>query len=720
MTADDHTANDHEDRHPLDEVERTTTPNENGLDELWAQYLRLLDAGQEPDIEQLCGGAEGLADALRELVETSSWVNDWIDDEATTLPPRTADETYPFVVEASIGETVGSLAQLIDQVVDSSACPFGEYELIELVGRGGMGVVFRARQRAIGREVAVKMIAAGRFASRPDIERFYAEARAASTVRHANIVTIYQVGEIDGHHFFSMDFISGTDLAEKIRSGPLPSRESAQLMVRVADAVQTAHTHGVIHRDLKPANILVAENGEPHVTDFGLAKLFDHDGDLTATGNAMGTPGYMPPEQAKGEWDTVGESSDVYSLGAVLYATLTGQAPFKSQNPLDTMYSVVHERPVRPQTLNPGCDPQLATIALKCLEKDPTRRYGTAGDLAADLQRYLDGTPLEAQPMSPIRRCGCWCAGIPLVAALTGGAVRESTHGQQRAQAGIVLVAMGILVWLTLLWRVPQRSMPSTIRIAGGEQGGVYIDFANKLKSALESSLNVPVVVTESQGSGDSVNQLYDDRVDLAIVQAAAVDGNVHAIVSPLHYEYVHVIARKDLEAKTIRDLNGRRVGLGKPLTGSRLSANALVRHYGIETDANCRDANWKELRDGKLDATIVTAGLENRAIHELLNSGDFILLTLPRAADIGDFNSSSIEFPADVYGAVTSNGIPTVRTPAFLVTHDDASPELVKATLKVLYDTPSLKVFSKEEAETLNLIKWHVTARQFFHPTAE
>ncbi|MEO1972654.1 MAG: TAXI family TRAP transporter solute-binding subunit, partial [Pirellulaceae bacterium] len=334
--------------------------------------------------------------------------------------------------------------------------------------------------------------------------------------------------------------------------------------------------------------------------------------------------------------------------------------------------------------------------------------------------RYLDGTPLEAQPMSPIRRCGCWCAGIPLVAALTGGAVRESTHGQQRAQAGIVLVAMGILVWLTLLWRVPQRSMPSTIRIAGGEQGGVYIDFANKLKSALESSLNVPVVVTESQGSGDSVNQLYDDRVDLAIVQAAAVDGNVHAIVSPLHYEYVHVIARKDLEAKTIRDLNGRRVGLGKPLTGSRLSANALVRHYGIETDANCRDANWKELRDGKLDATIVTAGLENRAIHELLNSGDFILLALPRAADIGDFNSSSIEFPADVYGAVTSSGITTVRTPAFLVTHDDASPELVKATLKVLYDTPSLKVFSKEEAETLNLIKWHVTARQFFHPTAE
>lgn len=444
------TANDREDRQTRD-----PSDDENGLDLRWAQYLRLLDAGQEPDIEQLCSGDEVMANSLRELVETSSWLNDWIEDDLTTKPPgfgRSEQETYPFVIEASGGEHVGSLAQLITQVMETSACPFGEYDLVELVGRGGMGVVFRGRQRAIGREVAVKMIAAGRFASRADIERFYAEARAAKTVSHANIVTIYQVGEIDGHHFFSMEYIAGTDLAERIRSGPLPSRESAELMVCVADAVHTAHAHGVIHRDLKPANILIADDGQPYVTDFGLAKLFDHDGDLTATGNAMGTPGYMPPEQATGSWDIVGKSSDIYSLGAVLYATLTGRAPFKSKNPLDTMYSVVYERPTHPRSRNPDCDPQLATIALKCLEKDPARRYATARELVDDLHRYLDGAPLEAQPPSPLRRFGFWCVGIPLIAALSGRAVRKPTSGQQKAQAGLILAAMGLFVWLTLLW----------------------------------------------------------------------------------------------------------------------------------------------------------------------------------------------------------------------------------------------------------------------------
>jgi eukaryotic-like serine/threonine-protein kinase len=687
------------------------------VDEIWAQCLRSLDAGQIPDVSRLAEGDQQLLDELRELLETSSWLSECIETEATTLRPQSRDEdedTQPFIIERSNDRSVGSLAEIIRRVSEGEDYPFGEYELLDIIGRGGMGVVFRGRQKAIGREVAIKMIAAGRFASRSDIERFYSEARAASAVKHTNIVTIYQVGEIDGHHFYSMDFISGSDLSQRIRGGTVPPREAAELMRQVARAVESAHMLGVVHRDLKPGNILIDDDGDAHVTDFGLAKLLGQEGDLTNTGNAMGTPGYMPPEQATGCWHAVGESSDVYSMGAILFAALTGRAPFKADNPLETTWSVVHEPPPRPTSLNDRCDVEIETIALKCLEKDPLRRYSSASELADDLEHYLAGEPLNAKPISRSRRIRIWCVGIPIVAALSGNAVCEPTQAQQRAQAGFMLAAMGLLVWLTILWGGSgYRPMPKEIRITGGIEGGMYTPFARDLKEALEAHLELPVNVRESAGSADNEQQIRSNLVDLALVQASAVDGNHDAIVAPVFYEYVHVIVRKELGAKTFKDLDGRKVSLGAAKTGSRLTSNELVDYYNIETDPEFRDLPFADLlSNASLDAAIVTVGLDNNGIRTLIETRDFDILALPNAKL--SFSYRSAPFPKEAYEGKLENTL-TLETPAFLVTHVNASPELVRGTLEALYQSKRLKPFAPEKAVRLGMLRWHETAIEFF-----
>lgn len=716
MNADDRT-NRSDDLNPASDDD-----DRSRVDELWARCLRTIDAGQSPDLPRLADGDQQLLDELRELLETSSWLDDCIENEATTLRPSSRDsneDTQPFVVERSdkgtVDEgTVGSLTEIIRRVSEGDGYSFGEYELLDIIGRGGMGVVFCGRQKAIGREVAIKMIAAGRFASRADIERFYSEARAASAVKHANIVTIYQVGEIDGHHFYSMDFIPGTDLAKRIRVEPVPPREAAELMQRVARAVEAAHSLGVVHRDLKPGNILIDDGGQPHVTDFGLAKHLGHEGDLTNTGNAMGTPGYMPPEQATGCWHAVGAASDVYSLGAILFAAMTGEAPFKANNPLETMWSVVHEPPPRPTSINENCDADLETIALKCLEKDPLRRYGTAGELADDLGRYLAGEPLEARPVSNLRHIGNWCVGIPIIAALTGKAVRVPTKGQQRAQAGMVLAVIVTLIWLTMAW-AGDRPMPNQIRIAGGIEGGMYKPFANGLGDTLRDGLKIDVVVTSSEGSKDNLRQLSENRVHIALVQAAAYDDGDLAIIAPVFYEYVHVIARKRLKAKSILDLNGRRVSLGSGTTGSRLTATYLIDQYKIKTDPNFQDLSWNQLSENdQLDAAIVTVGLDNEKIGDLLQTGRFELLDLPDVVE--DFNTRVTEFPKGVYGGAITSHFKTLKTPAFLVTHANASDELVRKTLDALYASEAIHPFPKSEAASWNSIHLHRAARKYFH----
>jgi WD40 repeat protein len=308
-------------------------------------------------------------------------------------------------------------------VIGTKVRYFGDYELLDEIARGGMGVVYRARQVRLNRIVALKMILAGQFADSTDIQRFHTEAEAAAKLDHPGIVPIFEVGEHDGHHFFSMGFIEGESLARRITDGPLAPRPAAEIVRSVANAIQYAHDQGVIHRDLKPANILVGKDDQTHVTDFGLAKSIKGDSKLTAMGQILGTPSYMPPEQAAGRMTEVRASADVYSLGAILYATLTGHPPFQADNPLDTVMQVLEREPVAVRQLNPTVPRDLETICLKCLEKDRRKRYATAQDLADDLGRWQRGEPIVARPVGNRERFVKWIRRHPTVAGLVTAVV---------------------------------------------------------------------------------------------------------------------------------------------------------------------------------------------------------------------------------------------------------------------------------------------------------
>jgi len=270
---------------------------------------------------------------------------------------------------------------------------FGDYELLSEIARGGMGVVYRARHRRLNRVVALKMILSGPLADRSTIRRFQTEAESAARIDHSGIVAVHEIGELDGVHYYTMPLIDGRSLAERLASEPIEPEEAAKLVKKIASAVAHAHSRQVVHRDLKPANILIDENGEPRITDFGLAKRLDDGPELTATGQIVGTLQYMAPEQARGESHRIGKPADIYALGAVLYAMLTGRPPFQAANQMDLWLQVVEIEPIPPRKLNASVPRELQRICLKCLEKDPHRRYATADDVVTDLDAYLRGEP---------------------------------------------------------------------------------------------------------------------------------------------------------------------------------------------------------------------------------------------------------------------------------------------------------------------------------------
>ena len=272
----------------------------------------------------------------------------------------------------------------------------------------------------LNRVVALKMILAGQLACDSDVKRFHAEAEAAARLDHPGIVPIFEIGQHDGQHYFSMAFIEGESLAKKVANSLLPPREAAEMVRKVAEAVEYAHQKGIIHCDLKPANVLVDQTGQPRVTDFGLAKQMQGDSGLTGTGQILGTPRYMPPEHAAGKTNEIGPAADVYSLGAILYCLLTGRPPFQAASHMDTLLQVRDQEPVPPRQLNPQVPLDLETISLKCLEKEPRRRYGSAQQLGEELQRFLDGRPILARPVGIVDRTWRWRRRNRVVAGLLG------------------------------------------------------------------------------------------------------------------------------------------------------------------------------------------------------------------------------------------------------------------------------------------------------------
>ena len=300
---------------------------------------------------------------------------------------------------------------------------FGDYEVLEEIATGGMGVVFKARQASLNRLVALKLISAGALATEALVKRFKAEAEAAASLSHPNIVPIHEIGERHGQHYFSMGLIVGPNLREHLRSRPLPTRQSAQLIAILARAVHHAHQHGVLHRDIKPGNVLIDGDGSPHLTDFGLAKLVQKDSTLTHTNAILGTPAYMAPEQARGDIKSVTTAADIYGLGAVLYECLTGQPPFAGGTSFETIRQVLEKEPRPPSELNSAVDRDVQTICLKCLEKEPARRYPSALSLAEDLERWLRNEPIEARSSTTFERLQKWVRRRPAIAGLSASLV---------------------------------------------------------------------------------------------------------------------------------------------------------------------------------------------------------------------------------------------------------------------------------------------------------
>src|SRR5262245_31997731 len=330
-------------------------------------------------------------------------------DAATAAPPPGPDPT-----SSDVPDNLGIPAQF----GAPSALRFGDYLLEEEVAHGGMGVIYRAKQLSLGRTVAVKMLLLGRYSSAESIDRFRREANSAASLQHPNIVAIYEVGEWEGQHFFSMEFVDGPSLGAISRQGPLNPRRAAEYARAIAEAIDYAHTQGVLHRDLKPSNVLIDPFDQVRITDFGLAKKLDGSSDLTLTGQMIGSPNYLSPEQAAGRNAQVGPASDVYAIGALLYELLTGRPPFMAESLVETLVRIQTADPVSLRALNSRIPADLETICLKCLQKQSDSRYGSAKSLAEDLARFLVGQPVHARPATRLVRTLRWARREPRLAGM--------------------------------------------------------------------------------------------------------------------------------------------------------------------------------------------------------------------------------------------------------------------------------------------------------------
>jgi WD40 repeat protein len=413
----------------------TMTPDDERrprLEQAMAEYLAAADAGRAPEADLFLGRYPDLRDELVEFLADQSGLARLVEPLRAAVP-----DPAPEATEKPSAGSAGATGDWVANPGESTQSPdadrtaqdlphgaavryFGDYEIGRVLGRGGMGVVYQARQVSLNRPVALKMLRAGALAGADELRRFQNEAEAVAMLDHVGIVPVYEVGVHDGQRYFTMKLVTGGSVAERLTAYKDDPKAAAALLAEVAEAVHHAHMRGILHRDLKPANVLVDREGHPHVTDFGLAKRVVADVEMTATGAILGTPAYMSPEQASGRRGSITTATDVYGLGAILYALLTGRAPFASESVADTITRVREQPPEPPRKLNARIPRDLEVICLKCLEKDPRRRYGGAQALADDLRAWLDGRPIAARPVGAPMRLWLWCKRRPTIAALLG------------------------------------------------------------------------------------------------------------------------------------------------------------------------------------------------------------------------------------------------------------------------------------------------------------
>jgi eukaryotic-like serine/threonine-protein kinase len=740
-------------------------PLEIQIDEALAEYMSECDSGVIPNRDEfLAKQPADLREQLQDLLSAADWIEQLagptLQDLSSpgsvaavtsedTLPHNSVKvqgDPKPVAYEKTLPQSFGSLGFSMDETQAPQAapskmrelslpvlpCQFGDYVLERVLGRGGMGVVYFGHQRNLDRPVAIKMIRSGALASAEEVRRFYAEARSAAKLDHPNIVTVYQCGEFEGHHFFSMDYVAGTDLARMTETEPLDGKRAARYVRDVARAIQFAHDRGILHRDLKPANVLVDETDTVRVTDFGLAKLIGHETGLTATGAALGTPSYMSPEQASGRVDEQLQATDIYSIGAVLFTIVTGRPPFRGNSVVQTIMQVIHRPAPMARAINKKVDEDLETIIDVCLQKSPQDRYPTAAALAAELDRYLNGVPIQARPTSHFRRTWYWLLGVPIFGAILDNRVIEPTDAHRWVQRGLISAGLLlILAWMLLL--IPtsvwyKNRMPHKVRFAAGVSGGNYDRIARQLSEALSAATDCKTDVISTAGSNDNLELLLNGKVDLALLQADSVGSSTIAVIAPLYYEAVHIIVQAGSELTSIQDLKGKRVTVGSEKAGARGVTKLLLEHAGLSlADITIVDAAWQNLQsDKELDAAIVVSRIGSPELVELLGTGAFQLMGMSDAIEFA--LDEPIFHPLNVSPAVYPNcgigefGTPTVATTAYLATRFETADILVQNILERLYAPEMVGktgILPLERAAHWQGLAWHQAALDFFSRSA-
>jgi serine/threonine-protein kinase len=456
------------------------------VDELTAR----LRSGETPDVEATARLHPELASELHSIW-TTIWVaeelarqeeDNWRGAQTGTDEPGRSRGPFPEACATAWGQGQTQFERPLDPS-DRVYLPtwFGDYQLLEELGQGGMGIVFRARERQRGRIVALKRLLRGVGSSGQDLDRFRVETHAASHLAHPHIVPVFQVGEIDGQPYFTMQYVEGTTLARRLAEGPMAGLDAARMLVPVCRAIHYAHDRGILHRDLKPSNVLIDRQGHPFVSDFGLAKRLEPRADhsLTPSGALVGTPGYMSPEQAAGSLrrGPLGPGCDVYSLGAVLYHMLVGRPPFQAASPVETMMQVMEQDPVPPRVLNPSVNPDLEMITLRCLQKQPEMRYGSAGALAEDLEAFLRDEPVSARSTSLRALAGrllgethharvlenwgqLWIYHSIALLIFFGATNWLELAGVRERWPYVLIFTVGLGTWAALFWTMRRRGGP--------------------------------------------------------------------------------------------------------------------------------------------------------------------------------------------------------------------------------------------------------------------
>jgi WD40 repeat protein len=656
-------------------AERTSaSENDTEFDAILAEYLEAVENGDLPDCEAFKARYPRYAGRLDEFFSDQKRFAQLaapfqgVAAAAKKRPgvdvPATLDTSFNSAGRASSDSV---LHEPPDPLPGEFVRYFGDYELIQEIARGGMGVVYEARQNSLNRTVALKMILAGQLATDAEVQRFQQEAEAAANLDHPNIVPIHEVGQYKGRHYFTMKLVEGGALADHLARLRVDHRASVRIMAKVARGVHFAHQRGILHRDLKPANILLDAAGEPHVTDFGLAKRVDREAGLTITkpGGILGTPAYMSPEQAQGEQQLT-TATDIYSLGAILYALLTGQPPFRGATPLDVLLQLRDKEPAPPRSVDRSVPRDLETICLKCLEKDPLARYTSADALADDLDRWLAGKPIEARPVTTTERLVKWSRRQPLLAGSLGT---------------VVVAVLGLLILAGFLWKNAEARAEAVKDLGQAKTELAQVDTERQQAEAKKSEAEkladeqrkladqqkalaekIAVQVEQLQKAADEAQERLAtaDRAarrttyvaDMQLAHAAWKDENV-ALVNELLEKQRPTAGADDLRGFEWRylwrqsHLEVRQWMTIEPPSNSLANGIAVSPDGKTVATASSEAIRLWNLADGRLVKTIDTKNLGCLGLRFSDGGRQLTVAAKKPAADIGKFMQQSVVGPA-------------------------------------------------------------------------